>query len=251
MQLSSRSRILAAVAALAVLLAACGGGDGDAAETAGVASVDDLDEATTDAVDVAEDEAAAEVSTDDAEEIVLAMSQCMRDNGWNDFPDPVPDGNGGFGLRNAILTSGIDFQDPAFREQLEVCQAESGADQLGTGARNNNREALEEGLLVYTDCLRAEGLDVGDLTFDGGQGGQAQGQGQAQADGADGEGRGQPQGQGGAGGDRAERIANRLGLDLEDPDVVAALDACEPTLDEALAGFGQGGGQQPAASTDS
>ncbi len=250
MQLSPRSRILAVVAALAVLLAACGGGDGDSAETAGVASVDDLNEATTDAVDAAEDETEAEVSEDDAEEIVLAMSQCMRDNGWDDFPDPVPDGNGGFGLRAAILSSGIDFQNPDFREQLEVCQAESGADQLGTSARNNNREALEEGLLVYTDCLRAEGLDVGDLTFDGGQGAQGgQAQGQGQADGADGEGRGQPQGQGGAGGDRAERIANRLGLDLEDPDVVAALEACEPTLDEALAGFGQGGGQQPAAAT--
>jgi len=246
MQLPPTSRLLAVVAALAVLLAACGGGDGDGAETAGVASVDDLDETTTDAVDAATEESdAAEIDPVDAEEIVLAMSQCMRDNGWDDFPDPVPDGNGGFGLRDAILSSGINFQDPAFREQLDVCQVESGADQLGTGARNNNREALQEQLLVYTDCLRAEGLDVGDLSFDGG-GGQGAGTGQAQAD-NDGANRGQPQGDGGAGGDRAARIANNLGLDLDAPDVTAALDACEATLEEVLAGFGQGGaGRQPA-----
>lgn len=244
-------RTLALLATLALLLAACGGGDGDSAETAGVASIDDLDEATTDAVDAAEAEDADTIEPDDAEEIVLALSQCMRDSGWDDFPDPVPDGNGGFGMRQAILQSGIDFQDPAFRDQLDVCREESGADQLGTGARNANREALEEGLLVYTDCLRAEGLDVGDITFDGGPGqGQAQGEAQGQAQGDDGDGRGRPQGEGGAGGDRASRIANRLGLDLDDPATVAALDACEPTLEEALAGFGQGGnGRQPAAGT--
>ncbi len=250
MQTTTTSRTLALLAALALLLAACGGGDGDGADTAGVASVDDLDETTTDAVDAAEAETdAADGAATDTEEIVLAMSQCMRDNGWDDFPDPVPDGNGGFGLREAILGSGINVQDPTFREQLDTCQVESGADQLGTGARNTNREALEEGLLVYTDCLRAEGLDVGDIAFDGaGQGGQGQAQGDDAADGDD---RGQPQGQGGAGGDRSSRIADRLGLDLDDPATVAALDACESTLDEALAGFGQGGGQPPTANTDS
>ena len=208
-----------------------------------MASVTDLDESTTEAVEAAAAETSSSDTTD-PEEIVLALAQCMRDNGFDDFPDPVADGNGGFGLRDAIRSSGIDLQDPAFREAIDLCRVESGADQLGTGARGANREALEEGLLVYTDCLRSEGLDVGDITFGGAGAGQAQGQGQEQA-----QGQGRAQGEGGATGDRSSRIANRLGLDLEDPATVAALEACEPTLEEALAGFGQGGNRQPAATT--
>jgi hypothetical protein len=221
---------------LGLTLAACGGGDDDT--TDGVASVSDLDESVQDAEAVAA-EAVADTESEDgeeqtAEEAALALSACMRDNGFAEFPDPVIGDNGAPNLRAAIAESGVDFGDPDFREQIGTCSEEVGGDNFGAGARGNQREQVQEQLLTYTQCLRDEGLDVGDLG--------APGQGQGQTGDGDGAGAGRPQRGDGARGDRGERIANALGLDAEDPATTAALDACAPVLEEALAGIGPGPG---------
>ncbi|GAA0961325.1 hypothetical protein GCM10009550_53750 [Actinocorallia libanotica] len=52
---------------------------------------------------------------------MLAMSRCMRENGYPTFPDPSPDG----GMR-LDHDSGIDFSDPAFQAAQEKCQAAGG-----------------------------------------------------------------------------------------------------------------------------
>jgi hypothetical protein len=247
---SARTPILvAAFLGLAILASACAS-DGASAETAGVASVDDLDASTIDAAAAA----ATETASDDTssavspEEAGLLLSSCMRENGFDDFPDPTFDSEGNLNLRDAITSSGIDFRDQTVRAQLDVCREEAGADNFGAGGGGNGREAIQEQLLVYTDCLRSEGLDVGDLNFGGG----AQGQGQAQGDGANDPPRqGQAQGNAGAGGNRGDRIASALGLDADDPDTAAALDACQGTLDEALAGFGARGGAPAPSNSDS
>jgi hypothetical protein len=240
---------------MVLLLSACGG-DAASADTVGVASIDDLEQSAVGAAsEIAEgaDEAGVELS---AEEAGLLLSSCMRDNGYPDFPDPSFDAEGNLNLRDAIATSGIDFRDETVREQLDVCRDEAGAENFGAGGGGVDREAIQEQLLTYTDCLRAEGLDVGDLAF-GGAPGQGQAQDGAAANGSDGDdaaagGRGQAQGNGGAGGDRSARIANQLGLDVDDPDTAAAVEACSTTLDEALAGFGPGGAAPAAtANTDS
>ena len=252
-----------------VFLAACSGGaDGDVT-AGGVASASDLNETVQDAEDVANDIVAADSGDDaavSAEDAGLALAQCMRDNGIADFPDPTVDANGNLNLRAALADSGLDFQDEGFREQITACQEEVGADNFGAGARGNQREGIQEQLLSYTQCLRDEGLDVGDIEFGGGagqggngggQGQNAQGQGQGGNGGGngDGAGAGRAQGQGGAGqgGGQGGRIANALGLDAEDPATAAALTACEDVLAEAFAGFGGGGGgggQQQPATTD-
>jgi hypothetical protein len=45
------------------------------------------------------------------------VAQCMRDNGFPNFPDPGPDGNLGFGPG-----SGIDPKDPKLQEATRKCQ---------------------------------------------------------------------------------------------------------------------------------
>lgn len=247
-----------------VFLAACsGGGEGDVT-AGGVASASDLNETVQDAEDVANDIVAAETDDDavtTAEDAGLALAACMRDNGFESFPDPTVDANGNLNLRAALTDSGLNFQDEGFRDQIGACQEEVGADNFGANARGDQREGIQEQLLSYTQCLRDEGLDVGDIEFGApgqgqngqGQGQNAQGQGQGGNGNGNGNGQGRAQGQGGAGQGQAGRIANALGLDAEDPATAAALTACEDVLAEAFAGFGGGGGgggQQQPATTD-
>lgn len=239
MRVTTLPRLVVLVACLVLLTAACGGGDEET--TDGVASVSDLDETEENATAVAASVAAEEEATSSdaatAEEAALAVSACMRENGFEDFPDPVIGDNGAPNLRAAIAESGVDFTDPSFREQIETCVEDSGAANFGTGARGNFREQIQEQLLGYTQCLRDEGLDVGDL----GAPGQGQGQGAQGDDGA-----GRPQRGPGNLEDRSERIASALGLDVDDPDTAAALEACDSVLTEAFAGIVGGPGAGPA-----
>lgn len=233
-------RRLAFALTLTFALAACGGGD--EATATGVASASDLTETVDETSET--DVEAASTGTDEAapataEEAALALASCMRESGFDDFPDPQIDENGNVNLRAAIAESGVDFQSEGFREQITTCRDEVGAANFGAGARGDQREAIQEQLLTYTQCLRDQGLDVGDLDLAGGPGAGQRGQG------GDGEGRGQPQGEGGNVDRRAARIAQALGLDLDDPATADAIAACDEVLAEAFAGLGPG--QPPAA----
>ena len=261
----NRNLRICAFTLLALVATACGG----AAENAsgGVASAADLEDAPTTTETVDNEGGAEEDAAGDAdltvEEAGLALAVCMRDNGFPDFPDPEIDGNGGLNLRAIIADSGVDFNDPDFRTQIQTCAGEVGADNLGGGGnRADIQNGVQENLLVYTQCLRDEGLDVGDIDFGGGIGGGAGGAGGgaggaggggaggggagggdgANAGNGDGNGPG-PQGNGGAGGGPGNRIAQFLGLDADDPATAEALAACEDVLAEAFAGIGGGGGQ--------
>lgn len=236
MNFRTRLRLLL-ILSLSVVLMACGGGE--ETTTDGVASAADLDGSVEDATNLATDVAAdpADDAGQTAEEAGLALAACMRESGIDDFPDPQLDENGNLNLR---APSGVDAQAEGFRDQLNVCRDEVGAENFGAGARGNQREGIQEQLLGYTQCLRDEGLDVGDVGAPG-EGGQ-QGQ-NAEGDG-DGNGQGRAQGAGGTTGSRSARIAQALGLDTEDPATVEALAACDEVLVQAFAGVG--GGQPPA-----
>jgi len=225
----------------AFALAACSG-DEETSST-GVASAADLDETVADATVLAEDAVAAGDS--DAaltgEEAALALAECMRNGGFDDFPDPQIDADGNVNLRDAIVNSGLDFQQEGFRELIAACNEEVGAANFGAGARGAQAEGIQEALLSYTNCLRDEGLDVGDLDLGGGPGAGGVPGG---AGGAGGAGRGGAQGADGNVANRGGRIAQALGVDVDDPATAAALTACESVLDEAFAGFG--GGPAPA-----
>jgi len=64
------------------------------------------------------------------EDQLLAFSQCMRDNGFVDFPDPSDLSSG----RPYPLTLLAEFDDPDFEAAVEVCQRELAFPGIGGGS---------------------------------------------------------------------------------------------------------------------
>lgn len=234
-QPTSTSRLRRVAPGLAVpallALAACGSGATDASDGADeVASLEATDEPAGEAGDGGDDGD----TTLAADEAALEFSQCLRDEGL-DVPDIGVDADGNIALRDAFQD--INPRDGEFQDAFEVCGDLLEGVQFGggRGALQDDTE-FQDALIEMSDCIREQGFeDVGDLTVpqpgqDGAPGGPAGG--------------GQGQGQGGFG-DRGAIVAERLGLDPEDPEVIAAVDDCLPILDTALsdAGVPVGGGQ--------
>ncbi|MEM7284893.1 MAG: hypothetical protein AAF480_00945 [Actinomycetota bacterium] len=205
---------------LALVATACGGEDEAAASSndGGIATLAEP------ADDVGSDEAPvdAELAADEA---ALEFSQCMRDQGL-DFPDIGVDAEGNPDLRSSFVDSGITPGSEEFRTGLEACGSILQTAGFGGGRGNAADDpAVQDGLVEYSQCLRDEGLAVGDIQL----GGQGQG------------GDGQRQGQGG-GVDRGGRIAAFLGIDPDDPEVAAALETCGPILDRLFTQVAGGAG---------
>ncbi|WP_205326132.1 hypothetical protein [Glycomyces sp. YM15] len=122
---------------LALSAAACTDDDGGG----GVASADGT------ATESASAEDAAEL---DGFEEALAYSECMRDNGVADFPDPEQNG-GGISLS---LPEGIDPQDEEFKAAEEACE-----DMMpGPGEDATLDPEIYEALLGYSECMRENGI---------------------------------------------------------------------------------------------
>jgi hypothetical protein len=182
----------------------------------------------------------ASPSAGTSEEQALAFAQCMRDNGV-DFADPTVDANGNLSFEGAFDQSqggGFDPGDTSFRDAMTACQDLMSGLTLGGGRAGGafDSTAIQEGMLTYTTCLRAQGLDVGDITFDGPGlrgGGAASGsdpQPTVQPSG------GPPAGVVEGGGDSTSRFAEMLGQDPTDPAWIAANAVCEPALQKAMSG---------------
>ncbi|MEU6250864.1 hypothetical protein [Glycomyces sp. NPDC047010] len=124
----------------ALTAAACG----DDADDGGVASVDgDASESADDGGGDGEDLSGFEEA--------LAYSQCMRDNGVTDFPDPEQNGDGGISLG---LPEGIDPDDETFKAAEEACE-----DQMPGPDENATIDPeLYEALLAYSECMRENGV---------------------------------------------------------------------------------------------
>lgn len=211
---------LLAIAAVVLLASACSG----STEEDGIASLTDPD-AT-----------ASQAAQGTPEEQALAFAQCMRDKGV-DFPDPTVDADGNPSFEGAFQRSqdedgGFQPGNQDFRTAIEECGDLMEGLVLGGGRRGAgggfDPAEIEEQLYAYTQCLRDEGLDVGDLFFGGGAG----------ADGppAEGAAGGPPRGEAGPGGDPVDRFAERLGQDPDSAEWVAANKVCQPVLDQAFAG---------------
>lgn len=228
-------RTLSLLAALGLVLGACSSGDTDAAAD-GVATLEaDETSAVGDGAEASTlDDEGEELSS---EEIALAFSACMRDEGL-DFPDVGIDAEGRIELRDGFAE--IDRGSEDFQTAMGVCQpliadaGFGGGDRAGVG---DNVE-IQDALVEFSDCIRSEGFDVGDITL-GGQNAGGQNADDGDADAAAGGGRGGGQRQEGFG-DPSERLAQQLGLDLEDADVAAAIDTCSPVLEAAFAEQGVG-----------
>lgn len=220
-----------AVSTLALLASACGS-DAGADESSGVATLAD----TTAAAETATESAATELSADEA---ALEFSTCIRDQGI-DFPDIGVDADGNPELRDAFVEAGVDPRDETFQTAMQSCVdilASAGFGGGGRAALAENAE-FQDALVDFSECVRDAGYDVGDLTFGGPPQGDGAGDGpQVGTDGGDPPPRGERQD---GFGDRAARIADQLGLDIDDPDVAATIDDCMPVIDTALANAGVG-----------
>jgi hypothetical protein len=149
----SRSFRLPVGLAAVLLVGACGG---VAADGGGLATLEsgDSDETTTTS-------AATEADT---EEAALEFSQCMRDNGVPDFPDPsFTEGGGG------IIVGGPDGEGPGFdpqseevRAAFEACGEILEGAAFGPAGGNFDPTELQDNLLAMAECLREQGLDVDD-----------------------------------------------------------------------------------------
>ncbi len=233
---------LGSLVTLALLLGACSGGGGEDASEVATLLPDVGDGGAADAA-VRGNEADPDLEPDEA---ALQFSQCMRDQGL-DFPDLSVDAEGNIDVRAAFQA--IEPGTEGFRQAMEVCSEILQQTGFGGGRRQVQESTeFEDALIGFSECLRDEGFDVGDLTLGGPGGG---------GDGAagDGQGDGNPPDEGGPGqrgergqgfGNRGARFAENLGLDYEDPEVATAVDGCLEIVDSALAELGveaQGQGQ--------
>lgn len=204
-----RAVLLAVVASVSLLAVACGGGDDDDA----VATL--TDDGGTDAGGadgVTTNDGADPLRSD--EESALEFSQCMREGGVEGFPDPevAQDGLMTFSIEGLL---GLDLQSGALGEAFVACSPLI-ADVTFGGQLGTLVNGLQEAVVDHGECLRDEGLDVGDVDLGAGGLGGAGASGDA---------------------DRFEFIAGLYGVDADDPAVAAALEAC----DSILAGIGGGG----------
>ena len=181
---------------------------GSSAEDAGSGSVGSVDEsAASDAEDLTD------------EERLLEFAGCMRENGI-DFPDPVveadgtvtfgfrPGGGGGPGALQRLREIGRDPDLPVARE---ACQHLLEGLAFGPGSGNFDLTEFQDTLLEFAQCMRDNGVDVGDPDLRNfGPG--------ADDDGAP----GGPFG----------------GIDFQDPDVAAAFATCQQQVSLGAPRFG-------------
>jgi hypothetical protein len=92
----------------------------------------------------------------------------MRKNGVANFPDPTVDSNGnvqmGFGPN-----SGINRDDPTVRKAFTACRSMLQA--LRPQFTPEQRQQLQDALLKYAQCMRANGYQMADPNFSGDGGG--------------------------------------------------------------------------------
>lgn len=134
----SRSLAFAASMIIGLLLAACGT---SGAPTTGVATLDPGTGASSNP------SAAPSATGADQGEAMLAYSQCMRDNGVPNFPDPV---NGGL----QIDGNEVGMDTPAYQAADEACKSLMPAPPAGSEEDPQDRERM----LAYAQCMRDNGV---------------------------------------------------------------------------------------------
>lgn len=193
-----RHRWTILLAAVAVMAAACGSGS----ESDGVASLDDTAAPAADA--------APEQPEMTGEEAMFALAECLREQGF-EVADPEIADDGRPRMRSLfrdLMEAGrID------REQvdaaMEACREY--ADLITTEFAPEDRSVIEDQMYEYAACMRENGYDMPDPTFD------------------------REPGQGQGGGPFGS-------LDRDDPAFQAAQEACRDLFVGGGPGGGPGGG---------
>ena len=148
--------VLVAALALTMSVTACGAEEDDPS----VATLNGTDD---DGDDGSDDGGAAD-SEEELEEQALAFSQCMRENGVPDFPDPeIEDGR--LRMRVGGPDGGAPVDQEAMERAMEAC--EDLAPRGGGTMPEEERQEMQDALLEYAECMRENGYDMPDPDFDG------------------------------------------------------------------------------------
>ena len=218
-----------------LVLAGCGSGSSDAAGDDQIASLGTV---------AAASDASGEASQDSlsADEAAFEFSQCLRDQGL----DVADIGVDATGTSICVRRSTTSIRATAMSATaMDACQDILGDVGFGGAGRGPDFDdtALQDAFLEFSDCVRDQGFeDVADLSFQAPGGGGPGAGGPGTEDGAIPP-SGPPPGEGERPadfGDRNALLAEGLGLDPEDPAVIAALDECSPIIDNAFGDFGPG-----------
>jgi hypothetical protein len=208
-----KRRTLVLLLTLGLATAACGGSD---ESDGGVATLETEDTAV--AVADPSLQAADEV---DAEEAMMQLAACLRDQGL-DIEDPTVDAEGNVQFGRFRVGPG-DGTEPAadratVRAAMDACEEQLEGVILGFGGRDFDPMELEDSMVEYAACMRENGYDMDDPDFS-----------------SFGPGNNGESGEGGPGGPFGE-------INPEDPDFVAANEACGEILGGLPRGPGQGRG---------
>jgi hypothetical protein len=87
----------------------------------------------------------------DEADAALVYAQCVRDNGYPEFPDPIP--GQGIMLRR---DQGMSFNDPRMLAAMEACQDLRPAGMAGGGA--GDPEETMQMQLEFAQCMRDNGV---------------------------------------------------------------------------------------------
>lgn len=153
-----RSLVPALVAALALTMSvsACGSNDDD--PSVATLNGSDGDDQSSD------DDGGEADSEEELEEQALAFSQCMRENGVPDFPDPnVEDG------RIQMRVGGPDGEGSIDQGAMEKAmgECEDLAPRGGGSFSEEDRQEMQDAVLAYAQCMRENGYDMPDPDFSG------------------------------------------------------------------------------------
>ena len=133
-------RFALVLAVMAIATAGCtASGDSDA-----VASIDD-------------NQAPVEEAPDAGSDPLLAFSACMRENGVEDFQDPIVDADGKVEFPDKADGSA----DDEFAAAFEACGSLLDGTALGADQKGSDVEARDQ-LYAFAVCMRAQGFDVDD-----------------------------------------------------------------------------------------
>jgi hypothetical protein len=158
-----KTHILGLVLVLGLVLTACSANSG----TPSVASLESRSE------DVVSDTGSSDSDpVADAEEAMLAFTQCLRDEGI-DIDDPTVDSDGNLQLAPIEFAveggdAGADPELSHFDDLIAPCQ-ELLAGMVTTGS-NNHATEFEDAMLEYAQCMRTNGVDMPDPDFSSGGG---------------------------------------------------------------------------------
>jgi hypothetical protein len=142
-------RLVAAVSILGLVLAACGG---PAGSTDRVPTLQDQGPGST------ADTNASPSASEDPYGAMLAYSQCMRDHGVANYPDPVQGADGGIMMTiGGGPGSGLDPNSPTFQAAQEACKSLMPAPKQGTTGGQDNAQ-IQADTLAFSQCMRDHGV---------------------------------------------------------------------------------------------